>query len=77
MKDRASRDANYFKRRAEEERTAANEADSKKAKDVHLQLACEYERLASGAPPRTGGEGDWAPPWSSPATIISADPDDE
>jgi hypothetical protein len=39
-------DKDYFARRADEERSAARQADDKRAKAVHLELAEGYEELS-------------------------------
>jgi len=40
-------DSEYFHRRAEEERAAAEQATNALARDVHLELASRYERAAA------------------------------
>jgi hypothetical protein len=40
-------DSDYFHRRADEERTAAERATSDLAREVHLELAVRYERAAA------------------------------
>lgn len=39
-------DVRYFQRRAQEERQRAQEAADKCAKQAHLRIANEYERIA-------------------------------
>jgi hypothetical protein len=40
-------DSEYFHRRAEEERAAAERATNALAREVHLELASRYERAAA------------------------------
>jgi hypothetical protein len=48
--------SNYFKRRAEEERAAAELATNERAAQSHRELAMHYGELASGVErPRSGG----------------------
>jgi|GraSoiStandDraft_13_1057314.scaffolds.fasta_scaffold651696_2 hypothetical protein len=48
--------SNYFKRRAEEERAAAELATNERAAQSHRELAMHYRELASGVEwPRSGG----------------------
>ena len=49
-------DAVYFRRRAQEERLAANRADHDTARRLHLQMAERYDELA-----RAIGPGEPAP----------------
>jgi hypothetical protein len=45
-------DAVYFRRRAQEERLAANRADHDTARRLHLELAGRYDELAAAIAPR-------------------------
>jgi hypothetical protein len=40
-------DSEYFHRRADEERAAAEQATNALAREVHLELAMRYERAAA------------------------------
>ena len=42
--------ADYFLRRAEEERAAADSAADERAAQTHLSLAARYEAMAKGGP---------------------------
>jgi hypothetical protein len=42
----------YFQRRAEEERAAADSAADKRAAESHLSLAARYDAKAKGSPVR-------------------------
>jgi hypothetical protein len=44
--------ANYFRRRAEEERAAADKAGDERAAQTHRALAARYDAKASGSPVR-------------------------
>jgi hypothetical protein len=52
--------SNYFKRRAEEERAAAELATNERAAQSHRELAIHYRELASGVESRRndGAEGE-------------------
>lgn len=47
----------YFERRAEEERLAADQATDSRAEQVHRDLADHYLKLASGPEQSQHGEG--------------------
>ena len=48
--------SDYFRRRAEEERAAADSAADERAAQTHRALAARYDAKASGSPVRDAGK---------------------
>ena len=65
-------DASYYRSRAEEERAAAEAADGKKARELHLNLAAAYERAALREPGHASSEPDGRTEqsWARPMTVF-------
>ncbi len=68
IKSHMERNADYMRRRASEERAAADRATNCKARDLHLELAARYLEAANGRTgsseisPNGNGSGSVAPP---------------
>jgi hypothetical protein len=64
--------ANYYRHRAEEERAAADAANGKKSRELHLNLAEAYERAALREPGRvpSGDEDAEGQSWVRPMTVV-------